>query len=431
MILEEVDELEGEDLSLPSMSPVAPPALPPIFTPSSAPSAITQEETELLNTPLPPVHSPLPPELMGERASLETAERSVSPSPTAPQELVATSDASPLMSSARSSAHEAPQQTPALQVMGMGSKPAPRSRGPLISALALVALVGGGYWLGELNTPSEKPSVKPVSLPLPTPHADLDVPPSQVNALDPQNLEQVTQIVDPSSAGHDAHGGGEAPTHNVLTQSTPNENTPKENTPMGGDEPLPLPESPSAQNAGEEMVLGAIDLSAGFDGGAQADDEPSEQEATSTSDNKGSVKSTSTKKVESAAQRNTRLLAQKRALAERKRRQEAGRVAAAKRKRALRKKEIPLNLSRQAINTELKRVTPRLKACASGDPELKGSTVVVSTQIAVSGKVVSAKANTRRLVNSPQRACVLNVIKEMRFPPFQRDMPPIPLPLKL
>jgi hypothetical protein len=143
------------------------------------------------------------------------------------------------------------------------------------------------------------------------------------------------------------------------------------------------------------------------------------------------AKRASTKKPESAAQRNARLLAQKRARAERQRRQEAARVAAAKRKRAQRQKELPLNLSRQAINKELKRVTPRLKACASGDPELKGSTVVVSTQIAVSGKVASAKANTRRLVNSPQRECVLNVVKEMRFPPFQREMPPIPLPLKL
>jgi hypothetical protein len=238
------------------------------------------------------------------------------------------------------------------------------------------------------------------------------------------------------SAGNDGQSDGGGATPNALTQSnsannTLTDNMPIENTSAGGDEPLPLPESSSAQNAGEEMVLGAIDLSAGFDGGAQAGDELSKQEENSTSDNKGSAKPTSTKKVESAAQRNARLLAQKRARAERKRRQEAARAAAAKRKRALRKKELPLNLSRQAINTELKRVTPRLKACASADPELKGSTVVVSTQIAVSGKVVSAKANTRRLVNSPQRACVLNVIKEMRFPPFQRDMPPIPLPLKL
>jgi hypothetical protein len=88
-------------------------------------------------------------------------------------------------------------------------------------------------------------------------------------------------------------------------------------------------------------------------------------------------------------------------------------------------------LSRQDISKVMKRANSRLKRCAESDQNLTGTTVVVSVRIASSGKVASADPSTPRLVRSPQRGCVLKVIKGLKFPPFSGEMPAMPLPIKL
>ena len=85
-------------------------------------------------------------------------------------------------------------------------------------------------------------------------------------------------------------------------------------------------------------------------------------------------------------------------------------------------------LGKKHINPVVKRKIGALKACATKDPNLKG-TVMVMMVIQRNGSVSSVNASTKRLRKSPQKGCILQIMKSLKFSAFNGDPQRVPYPL--
>lgn len=92
---------------------------------------------------------------------------------------------------------------------------------------------------------------------------------------------------------------------------------------------------------------------------------------------------------------------------------------------------MPSQLSRADIIGVVKSNLKYLKVCTNKDPNLKGKLVTIMIGITHNGKVRSAIPSGRHLRNSPQKSCILKVIKGLKFPAFTSDSMQIPLPIRL
>lgn len=87
-------------------------------------------------------------------------------------------------------------------------------------------------------------------------------------------------------------------------------------------------------------------------------------------------------------------------------------------------------LAQADILPVVKKQQKRFLQCAEADPELKGKFVQVRIQIEKNGKVTSARPITRALRKSPQKQCVIQIIKGLKFPAFTGDPQTVPIPIR-
>ena len=87
-------------------------------------------------------------------------------------------------------------------------------------------------------------------------------------------------------------------------------------------------------------------------------------------------------------------------------------------------------LAQADILPVVKRQKTKFQKCAEVDTGLKGKFVQVRIQIESNGKVTSVRPITKVLRKSPQKQCVINIVKGLKFPSFAGDPQTVPIPIR-
>jgi len=286
-------------------------------------------------------------------------------------------------------------------------------KGPwgILMAVAALCFVGGGYVLGELGVISSDLGAGPLS-------ATQD-PRSTSDALDSSHVTNPIALPTPAR--------DQSSTHSVITANPTPSSSATAQGPQAGTAPSTAPSTAPATTQ-EELVLSDIDLSDPVPSvaGAQAQAEPVvEAQSAQGAVEKKTVEPAPAKVVSKKSKKPVKARSKARTRPKKRPRK------VVKKRPSKSKKPLPNMLSRSDISKVVNGASGRLKSCAESDANLKGTTVVVNVRIASSGRVASADPSTPRLVRSPQKGCVLKVIKRLKFPPFSGEMPAMPLPIRL